>query len=257
MDRKFLISLGVILALIVALVIMFNRMNELQDTIRVGKTNISALNDTLKTYKTKNGTIVAEKQAYYSSLKDLELVNKQLYDSIKYYEKELKIKTGSAQVIGVTGTIVTVYDTVEVQKEKVSDNVTKFTIKADNSDSIVSSNITAELELYNTCDSISMVNHILNSTFSVDNLKLNIITGYKKKGFFKPSIQYVSAITTNDERFEISSVESWINQDFEKKRYLSLKPGLFLGGFYNPFDRDRNFGLGLGIGFGLTVQYIK
>ncbi|MCK9442707.1 MAG: hypothetical protein M0Q13_14955 [Methanothrix sp.] len=253
MNIKFLISLSIIIVLLVALVMMFNHINGLQNKIRIGESNISALNDTLKTYKTKNGTIVAEKEAYYSNLKELENVNKQLYDSIKYYEKELKIKIGSAQIVGVTGKIITVYDTIKVQKEKISDTITKFIINADNNDSIISSNITAELKLYSTCDSISLIDYLLNSTFNIDNLKLNILTGYRKKGFLKPSVQYVSSITTNDERFKISSVESWINNEFEKKRYLSLKPGLFLGGFYDPFYKHFS----LGIGLGLTVQYIK
>lgn len=246
-------SLIIIGLLIVVIVILFNRMNELKNDIKTNDFNISALNDTLKTYKTKNGEIIAEKEAYYSSLKDLEKINKNLFDTVKYYEKALKIKTNSVQVINLHGNIETKYDTINVIKEKITDTIVKVTVSAQNSDEVISSVINAELKLYNTCDSLYVTDYSLTSNFSIDNLKLNIITGYKKQGLFKPNIQYVSSISTNDERFKISGVESWINKDFEKKRYLSLKPGLFTGLVYNPFN--KNFILGIGLG--LTIQYIK
>ncbi len=248
-DKKTLI----ISLLIVVIVVMFNKMSDLKDDIRVNNTNISALNDTLKTYKTKNGEIVAEKQAYYSSLKELEKINKNLFDTVKYLEKELKIKTNSVQVINLHGNIETKYDTINVIKEKITDTIVKVTVSAQNSDEVISSVINAELKLYNTCDSLYVTDYSLTSNFSIDNLKLNIITGYKKQGLFKPNTQYVTSITTNDERFKISGIDSWINKDFEKKRYLSLKPGIFVGGFYDPFYKHFS----LGVGFGLTLQYIK
>jgi hypothetical protein len=251
--NKNVVLAAVIGLLIIIVVVMFNRINELKDNIRVNDTNISALNDTLKEYKTKNGTIVAEKEAYYSSLKELEKVNKNLYNDVKRLEKELKIKTGTVQVVTVQGQVITHYDTVFVQQEKLTDSITKISVSSNNKDSVVSSVSSAELKLYHTCDSLYVTDYSLNSTFSVDNLKLTIITGYKKQGLFKPNTQYVSSIITNDERFKISGIDSWINKDFEKKRYLSLKPGLFVGGFYDPFYKHFS----LGIGFGLTVQYIK
>lgn len=247
------LSLVINTLLIVVIVVMFNKMSDLKNDIRVNNSNISALNDTLKFYKTKNNEIVAEKQAYYSSLKELEKVNKKLYDTVKYLEKELKIKTNSVQVVTVQGQVTTHYDTIIIDKEKLTDSTTKILISTNNNDGIISSVLSAELKLYNTCDSLYITDYSLNSTFNIDNLKLNIITGYKKQGLFKPNTQYVTSITTNDERFKISGIDSWINKDFEKKRYLSLKPGIFVGGFYDPFYKHFS----LGVGFGLTLQYIK
>lgn len=238
--NKNIVFAAIIGALVIIIAVMFGKINELNDNIKINGTNISALNDTLKEYKTKNGIIVAEKDAYYSSLKDLKLINKDLYDTIKYYEKALKMKTSSVQVINLHGNVVTNYDTI--LKEKVNDTLV---FNATNKDSVVTSKI--ELKLYN--DSIFSIV----SDFAVDNLKLNVITGYKKQGVFKPYTQYVSSVTTNDERFKISGIDSWINKDFEKKRYLSLKPGIFVGGFYDPFYKHFS----MGIGFGLTLQYIK
>lgn len=252
MNKNILFS-TVIGLLIIIIVIMFNKMSDLKDNIRINNTNISALNDSLKTYKTKNGQIVAEKEAFYSSLKELEKINKNLYDTVKRLEKELKIKTNTIQVVTVQGQVITQYDTIIIDKEKLSDSITKFSISASNNDSIISSVSNIELKLYNSCDSLYIIDYSLNNTFNIDNLKLNIITGYKKQGLFKPNTQYVTAITTNDDRFKIRHVESWINKDFEKKRYLSLKPGLFVGGFWDPFYKHFS----LGIGFGLTLQYIK
>ena len=253
MDKKFIYSLGGIVLLLVIIVMLFNNLNDLKDKIRVNNTNFSALNDTLKTYKIKNGSLVSEKQAYYSSLKDLEIVNKELYDSVKYYQKELKLKVNTIQTVLVNANINTSYDSININKEKTSDSTVRIELKSTKKDGIISSNINAELNLYYSCDSLKVINSTLSSNVSIDGLALNIITGYRKHGLFKPSLEYISLVTTNDDRFKIGKVESWINKDFDKKRYLSLKPGLFAGGFYDPIYRHFS----LGVGFGITIQYIK
>jgi hypothetical protein len=253
MDKKFMYSLGGIVLLLVVVVMLFNNLNDLKDKIRVNNSNFSALNDTLKSYKIKNGSLVTEKQAYYSSLKDLETVNKKLYDSVTYYQKSLKLKVNTIQTVLVNAEIETDYDSINVNKEKTSDSTVKISLESTKEDGIISSKINAELNVYYNCDSLRIINSTLNSTVNVEGLALNIITGYRKNGFFKPSTQYISLVTTNDDRFKIGKIESWINQDFGKKRYLSLKPGLFAGGFYDPIYKHFS----LGIGFGLTLQYIK
>jgi hypothetical protein len=253
MDKKTLIGLGIITALVIIVAMLFGKVNDLKETIRVDKTNISALNDTLKTYQLKNNTVVAEKQAFYSDLQSLKSVNKALYDSINYYQKALKIKASTVQVVGINGKIETKYDTIKVDRKVISDSVTEIKLVADKKDGIVSSHITALLEINFKADSLRVVSYSLNNITEINGLSLNIITGYRKSGLFSPSVQYVSDITTNDKRFKISKIDSWINKDFEKNRYLSLKPGLFTGMFYDPFYKHFS----LGIGFGLTLQYIK
>jgi hypothetical protein len=253
MDKKFLISLFIIVGLLVGLVISFNSINDLKTAIKIDRTNMLALNDTLKSYKIKNGTLVTEKQSLYSSINDLKNVNKQLYDSVTYYQKALKIKINTIQTVNVNARIDTKYDSIKINKEKTSDSTVGLSLKATEKDGIITSDINADLSIYYGCDSLKVLNSILSSTVKVEGLSLNIITGYRKHGIFKPSVQYISLVTTNDDRFKVSKIDSWINKDFEKKRYLSLKPGIFAGGFYDPIYKHFS----LGIGFGLTVQYIK
>lgn len=253
MKNKLLIIISVIFVfLIISFSLVFSKISASNKKIEMYKSNIQAMNDSLKTFKAKNGVLVTEKQSYYSSLKELESINKNLYDTIKGYEKALKIKTNTIQVVTVDGKVITHYDTVKEYIVKSSDSVVQISLKTSKKDSVVTSEITADIQMKSK-DSLQVLKSNLNSTFEVNNLKLNVITGYKKQGFFKPSKEYVSAVTTNDNRFKISKIDSWINRDFEKKRYLSLKPGIFAGGFYDPFYKHFS----LGIGFGLTLQYIK
>ncbi len=226
------ITLSIIVLLIISMLIFLNRISELKKEIKTNNYNISVMNDTLIEYKTKNGLLITEKQTYYSSLKELQSINKNLYDTVKYYEKELKRKINNIQVINLHGNIESKYDTII--KERIEDTLV---YKATNKDSTITTNIT--LKLYN--DSIIS----LSSNISIDNLKLNIITGYKK------NMEYIASITTSDERIKIDNIDSWIRN--ENKRRLSLRPGLFTGLVYDPFNKE----LVLGIGLGLTLQYIK
>ena len=75
------------------------------------KNNIAALQDTIHYYKDVNGNLVATKLAFESDLKTLKLLNKDLYDEIKY----LKAKGNITNTTYFTGVIKNeVHDTVYV-----------------------------------------------------------------------------------------------------------------------------------------------
>jgi len=58
------------------------------------KNNIIALKDTIKYYKGKNGNLVATKRAFESSLKDLKLLNEDLYNKLDQLKAKGHITSG-------------------------------------------------------------------------------------------------------------------------------------------------------------------
>lgn len=68
-----------------------NRNSNLKDKLEISKMNQIALNDTISTYESRNGTLVYEKSILIASKKELKDLNRDLYDEVKDLKKNPKI----------------------------------------------------------------------------------------------------------------------------------------------------------------------
>jgi len=243
-----------LIVLITLVVFLAIRVVRGQQEIKQFETNIRAMNDTLKTYQLKNGKLISEKSFIYSSMDDLKNSNKSLYDSVKYYQKKLKMNIGSVETVFVKGEVITKYDTVFVDGTFVNDSTKHYKMYAENKDSVITTNTNVEFDLISK-DSISLiVNQKITNELIVDGLKITIMNGYRKSSLFKPNEQYVTAVTTNDKRFTISNIQRWEDSEgYKKKPFISIRPGIFTGIIYDPFRKE----VALGVGGGLTIQVRK
>lgn len=84
---------GLVIALLIcALSISVDRCSQVNHEY---KNNIEALNDTIHYYKAKNGNLVATKLAFETDIKNLKLLNQELYDKIKNLKAKSDITTGT------------------------------------------------------------------------------------------------------------------------------------------------------------------
>lgn len=241
----------IILILLLSLGFLFNRYQNLNETINRQNSNIEALNDSVTTYRTKNGTLVHEKKSLISTNSELKILNNELYTEKQKLEKELNITSNAYQRLKINGYVITKYDTIEIDRDIIDSNTIRFTLTSEKTDSIVTNNVNVLLDIFCFGDSSSIINSNIKSEFYVKGLKLNIITGYRRRGLFKRDKKYISSVSTNDERFVINDIDSWINPDEKPKPYINIKPGLLVGGIFNPFTKDIGLGIGIGIIFSL------
>lgn len=108
------ISLNTILLLgIVVLLFLFlqqcNRSSKLKDELFIDGQNLRALNDTISTYKTKNGEVVYDKSILIADKKQLKELNKDLYDEINNLNNNPKVIIKEKIVID--------HDTIKVPTE--------------------------------------------------------------------------------------------------------------------------------------------
>ena len=205
--KKYLIGSIIILFLLLGFTIRSNR--TLRDTNRRQTSNIEAITDTLKQYQLKDGRSVSEIQSLKSTNKELEILNNGLYNDKKYLEKQLNIQAQNIQTLKLQAKINTKYDTVIINKKVIDANTTKFILSAEEIDSTIITNIQAIIDIFSDSNSVSIIHHEINSQVTVNNLKLSIITGYRRKGLFRRNETFISVVTTNDSRFTISNIDSW------------------------------------------------
>ncbi|MFA5484921.1 MAG: hypothetical protein WC260_01570 [Candidatus Pacearchaeota archaeon] len=246
---KYLIITIVILVLSLGMVCNTNNM--LKRNIQRQNSNIEAINDTINIYRTQNDLLVSEKMAISSTNKELKILNSDLYNEKKNLEKELNIISNAYQRLRMQGIVNTKYDTVIIDKDILDSNTNRFTLKSEQKDSIVTTFVTASLDVLCFMDSSDIINSDIESTFKVDGLKVNIITGYRRKGLFRRDEQYIISVTTNDERFIINDIDSWTKHDEKSRPYINMRPGFLVGGIYNPFTNDVSLGIGVGIIFSM------
>lgn len=75
-----------IVALLIFSAIQCSRINALKLKAKVADINIIALTDSIHIEKTKNGELQASKAIFISTISDLEILNKNLYDKVKAQE---------------------------------------------------------------------------------------------------------------------------------------------------------------------------
>ncbi|MFW6272256.1 MAG: hypothetical protein ACOC2U_00535, partial [bacterium] len=175
------------------------------------------------------------------------LLNKDLYNEKTYLEKQIKIQASTIQSLKMKGNVVTKYDTIIYHNDYIDSNTTRFNFFTEKKDSVVNTKVTIDIDVRNHFDSLTIINKNINSEFNVHNLKLSIITGYRRKGLFRRNEQFITAVTTNDERFTITDIDSWTDSDYEKKSFIHIKPGLFAGVIYDPFNKQFNTGIGISL----------
>jgi hypothetical protein len=103
-DPKNQRNLTIVIALIV--IILVQRCSPSQGEVNTLKQNLFAMNDSIRTYKTKNGTLVYEKGALISENGNLKSLNKGLSDEIKYLKDN--------PIVVIQTKIVIKHDTIKV-----------------------------------------------------------------------------------------------------------------------------------------------
>lgn len=96
--KKFKIKINVNTILIIVCIVLAllylkqcDRSSKLNDKAKISEMNIKALNDSVRTYKTKNGDLVFQKSTLIASEKELKKLNKQLYDELSGIKGDVKI----------------------------------------------------------------------------------------------------------------------------------------------------------------------
>lgn len=243
--NKYLIGFVILLVLLLGFTCRSNR--SLRSTINRQVANISAINDTIKQYQLEDGRQVAEIQSLKSTAKELKLLNNGLFNEKKNLEKQLRIQASQIQQLQMQANIVTKYDTIHVLQEFIDSITSRITLEAEEIDSVVTTKVVAEFDLAIDSNSFAIGNKHIQTNLDVHGLKLSIVTGYRRKGIFRRNEEFISAVTTNDERFTISSIESWVDSDYKKSSFILIRPALFGGVIYDPFNNQFGGGVGLGI----------
>lgn len=245
--QRYLIITIVILLLVGGFVFHNNR--QLRSTINRQNSNIEAINDTTKIYRNKYDELVSERKALSSTNDELKILNNELYTEKKRLEKENSIVASAYQRLKMRGNVKTKYDTVVIGQDIIDSNTTRYTLESEQRDSVVTTSVKVLLDVLCFMDSSSIINSNIESEFMVDGLTLNIITGYRRTGFFRRDEQYITNVSTNDERFVINDIDSWTKHDEKPRPYVNMRPGILVGGIYNPFTNDIGLGVGVGIIF--------
>ena len=94
---KDLIFVGIIVILFGCLCFSMNKCSTVNDRY---ENNIKALTDTISYYESKTGSLIATKTAYESDIKELKLVNDDLYQEIADMKIKLKNISSAANIKG-------------------------------------------------------------------------------------------------------------------------------------------------------------
>ena len=94
---KDLIFVGIIVILFGCLCFSMNKCSTINDRY---ENNIKALTDTISYYESKTGSLIATKTAYESDIKELKLVNNDLYQEIADMKIKLKNVSSAANIKG-------------------------------------------------------------------------------------------------------------------------------------------------------------
>ena len=100
--------------------------NQLEAQTIISKNNIEVLNDSMKTYRSKQGSLITEKGVLIASKEELKDINTNLYETIDDLSKEIK----NAKPIVITKYKTKfVHDTIFVESELISINDSTYNIK--------------------------------------------------------------------------------------------------------------------------------
>lgn len=242
-QSKIYLSLTILVLLIITYLVTSYDKNK---QIKQKELAYIALQDTVKTYKLKNGQLVSEKKIIESSLSDLKSINKDLYTQIEKFKKELK--TGKPIIYINTG--VKTVDTIiiiDTMGLSITDN--KLIINSKYTDSTLSILTNGYANLKTDGTYVGFNNYELTNKLSIDNLKFDILVSENGGNIFK-SGSLTTSVKCNDSRFVVDSIVSW--KDLPRQRFLKLRPGIMAGVIYDPWDNEVKLGLsaGLGLTFG-------
>jgi hypothetical protein len=215
------------------------------------KHNISALNDTIREYTTKNGTLYSEKLAFISTLRDLETLNAELYESIKDLES---VKGNKKQIIAGTITEVQITDTVFVDHIYqlgdciiLSDTcIQQFQLPI--TDSIITIDISATL-------SQLIHDHKISSSLYVQDFRYNIAIPVEVY-FTKDARILIKSKNPNVSFPNITSFidPSVISKAKPKRWGIGFQAGVGLGIGYDLISRQIVAPVGTYIGFGISYN---
>lgn len=241
------------LAIIIAIVaiLFIHRCTPSDPNIDTLKQNITALNDSIRTYKDKNGQLVYEKAAFISENGDLKKLNKELDDEIKYLKDH--------PLVVIKTVIKIVHDTVFVPVKVGGPVILK--------DGSVSRNLTWNLDkefskgnyrkLGGDLDVIVDSNLNLTSSpmhITTDELGLSLTTGLTENGdfleiFVKSPYPGFTPTSINGSLIDPKKSEV-LKRYFPPKKWAV---GIY-GGYGIYFD-PRSFDIGNGVLLGVGVQY--
>jgi len=209
--------------------------------VKLLRKNIIASNDSINVYKKLNGVLISEKRQMNSTLSDLKKLKPELYN-------ELQKHKGGGKVIG--GTIIVMkYDTIYRDKPiYIKGRSIDTIINRDYGDSVIMTHVSIPIRADMTDDSMIQLS-IDSLTVSPDiNLKVSVV--HTRKNVFSP--YQLTSVSTNHESIKITDIQSWQGLDKPKPR-LIIRPGISVGGVYDPLNKD----IGIGVGLGLVGTIIR
>lgn len=227
-----------------------------ENQIKITNHNYKALQDSVRYYKTENGEIYGEKLAYISTIKDLENLNKDLYDNVNFLNNELKHKD---QIIAGINETITVTDTITIINEVVlgwDENCLLDTCQSEFiipfEDNILDANVHAKYQLYYTSEEIPprKIEGTLIFTEMNYNVSIPIEVYITKEAKVLLKSKY--------ENIHFNDVQAFIDPSIlnkMKRKNMSLSLAFYTGyGInYNPFNKKISNGLQSGLG--LTLGY--
>lgn len=124
--KKYSVSIVLGILLIASVIFGINQFMDKRNWKRINDNNITALTDSVKFYKGKNGELVAEKTLLLGDMNTLELANKELADKIE----DMKLHKPQQVVYIETEILNEVHDTIWVIEE--NDTIIKKEFNFDN-----------------------------------------------------------------------------------------------------------------------------
>lgn len=186
--------------------------------------NVKALNDTIKTYKTKNGALVATNTTVESDLKTLKSINASLYDEIK----SLKTKKSVTSAVHISGTI----------NNQLHDTIWMTSVEE------IKSGVEHEFDFNNEWRTLEGVVGVNNDSINVSITKDQVMFDYtlaidkSNNVYVKSSNPYVKYKQL--EGFKIPAA---------KQTHWSLGPAVNFG--YDPIQNKPSFSIGISLNYGI------
>lgn len=233
MKKTITIILSAIIAVLaVALLCAFMWNSKVQRKLRVAEHNVAAALDSIRYLKDANGKLYAEKSSYIATVRELEELNKEMFDNIK----SLKKKVSSGANIGVV-----VRDTI------FRDNIIEYSM-----DSLVNIPFADETINANSLVRIHRDNVQLQQfTYEVD-IPLEV--------YFTKDYQVIAR--SKNENVKFNKLDSFIDPVVTKNRKpkrwgLGVQAGIGATACYD--FRKQNFSLGVGpyVGIGISYQFLQ
>ena len=243
---------NLLLVVLVVLLIFMKQCKHGTDT-SISDQNLSALQDSIRVYKNKNGELIYEKNALIVSKNELDRYNKELADQIKNMKDNLLVAIQIKTKIINDDTIHMKVD----QKPSVYNSDSSITYEfAWSNDTVFSSDNYKKMN--GSCSiGVDKQRNVYSKKFVIykDEIGMSFITGLNetkdKKLLIFIQSQYPGFTPTSIQGALIDPKKSDILKKFFLPKKWSVGPTIGYGVYLNP----KNFSVGSGVIFGVSLNY--